>query len=250
MPPDTYPNSLVLPKLYHFELHFCVLWPVSPAIRVSSGSRLGLSSEIPSLSWQLNLVLWPQHPCPCPVPWSSHGHADVTQYSRLRIQLCSWSSSSFSDTLLLNSGLISWVQTFPWLLTSGTFLCWDPLILFLALLGTPPTPLSQYSDFSLLLYLSVCWLSYSISPTHLTISSISSNLNSFHSCFSGFQCLLIPQSSTITFSEKLSLTSLMRSDAFLHGLGEMETFLPRLCHSIRHHGWKSVSCTTQWAPWG
>ena len=112
---------------------------------VSSGSRLGLSSEIPSLSWQLNPVLWPQHHRPCPVPWSLHGRVDVTQYSRLRIELCSCSSSSFSDTLLLNSGLISWVQTFPWSLTSGTFLCWDLLILFLAFLGTPPTPLRQYS---------------------------------------------------------------------------------------------------------
>lgn len=37
---------------------------------LSSGSRLGLSSEIPLLSWQLNPVLWPQHHRPCPVPWS------------------------------------------------------------------------------------------------------------------------------------------------------------------------------------
>lgn len=216
--------TLGVPSVFCDQSHLPSRWTVS------SGSRLGLSTETPSLSWQLNLVLWPQHHCPCRVPWSLHGRVDVTQYSRLRIQLCSCSSSSFSDTLLLNSGLISWVQTFPWSLmsgtflwslTSGTFLCWDPLILFLAFLETPLTPLCQYSALSLLLCLSVHWLSYPISPTHLTISSISSNLNSFHSRLSGFQSLLIPQSSTITFSEQLSLTSLMRSDAFLHGLGEM-----------------------------
>ena len=171
---------------------FCDQSHLPPRRTVSSGSRLGLSSEIPSL----NLVLRPQHHHPCPVPWSLNGRVDVTQYSRLRIELCSCSSSSFSDALLLNSGLMRWVQTFPWSLTSGPFLCWDPLIIFLAFLGTSPTPLCQYSDFSLLLCLSVRWLSHPISPTHLTISSISSNLNSLRSCLSGFQSLLIPQRSS------------------------------------------------------
>lgn len=92
----------------------------------------------------------------------------------------------------------------------------------------------------------VCWLSYPISPTYLTIPSISNNLNSFSSHLSCFQFLPIPQSSTITFSEKPSLTSLMRSYALLTCISWdvdiPSTALP-WCMAW-HIGWMSISNTT------
>lgn len=68
---------------------------------------------------------------------------------------------------------------------------------FLGVFWTLSTPRYQYSEFSLLLWLSACCLSYPICPTHLTSPPISNNLNSLKflpfvfpisSCPSEFNC--------------------------------------------------------------
>ena len=235
------------------ELHFCALWPILAAIKENSEFWVKIWTE----QWDPLAVL----PAPTlylglsvsvPVPLSlsgcfeklpntpGWGRSFALVLANLSLTPCSWildllvGHRHFQDSSYLEHSCAEILWYFSWLFCFFFFL-------------TPSTPLYQYSEFSLLPWLFVCWLSYPISPTYLTVPSISNNLNSFSSRLSCFQFLPIPQSSTITFSEKPSLTSLMRSYALLTcvwwDVDIPSTALP-WCMAW-HIGWMSISNTTQ-----